>query len=133
MLDDIKKIIPKMENSDAEFIYKKLNDKKKEKRNFFSNKFVYAIASFVALLAICIPVGIKMFDRGGNNPDPDIWEEGPDIDEGVPNYNLQGTTIEFYDCYVGEDSDVLVLWFPDITLIDIYIKEASSYVILPRK
>lgn len=32
MLDDIKKIIPKMENSDAEFIYKKLNDKKKEKR-----------------------------------------------------------------------------------------------------
>lgn len=32
MLDDIKKIIPKMEKSDAEFIYKKLNDKKKEKR-----------------------------------------------------------------------------------------------------
>lgn len=125
MLDDIKKIIPKMEKSDAEFIYKKLNDKKKEKRNFFSNKFVYVIASFVVLLAICIPVGIKMFDRGGNAPSPDIWEEGPDIDEGVPNYNLQGTTIEFYDCYFGEDSDVLVLWFPDITLIDIYIKEAD--------
>lgn len=43
----------------------------------------------------------------------------------VNHYNLQGTVIEFYDCYFGEDSDVLVLYFPDITLWDIYIKEVD--------
>lgn len=130
MLDDIKKIIPKMEKSDAEFIYKKLNDKKKEKRNFFSNKFVYAIASFVVLLAICIPVGIKMFDRGGNAPSPDIWEEGPGVGditdvEDIVNLGNGVATLEFVDCYHGDSVDVLSILISSIGTQDLYIKSTD--------
>lgn len=130
MLDDIKKIIPKMEKSDAEFIYKKLNDKKKEKRNFFSNKFVYAIASFVVLLAICIPVGIKMFDRGENAPSPDIWEEGPGVGditdvEDIVNLGNGVATLEFVDCYHGDSVDVLSILISSIGTQDLYIKSTD--------
>lgn len=130
MLDDIKKIIPKMEKSDAEFIYKKLNDKKKVKRNFFSNKFVYAIASFVVLLAICIPVGIKMFDRGGNAPSPDIWEEGPGVGditdvEDIVNLGNGVATLEFVDCYHGDSVDVLSILISSIGTQDLYIKSTD--------
>lgn len=67
MLDDINKIIPKMEKSDSEVIYNNLVNRKENKKNInlFRNKMFYAIVSFVILIAILIPVGINMFDSDG--------------------------------------------------------------------
>ena len=64
MLDDIKKIIPKMEKSDSEVIYKNLINRKENKKNInlFKNKMFYAIASFIVLIAIFIPIGINLND-----------------------------------------------------------------------
>lgn len=107
-----------------------IRKKKKEKRNFFSNKFVYAIASFVVLLAICIPVGIKMFDRGGNAPSPDIWEEGPGVGditdvEDIVNLGNGVATLEFVDCYHGDSVDVLSILISSIGTQDLYIKSTD--------
>ena len=126
MLENIKKIIPEMEKSDSQSFYNNAVKSQQQVKFSLPKKLVISFASVIILLAICIPVGINMFDSHGGHT-PEIIPPGNDGDmsEEVPNYNLQGTTIEFYDCYFGEDSDVLVLYFPDITLIDIYIKEVD--------
>ena len=70
--------------------------------------------------------GCNFFDFQDDVVDDEIYEGNLDADDAVVNaYNLQGTTIEFYDCYFGENSDVLVLYFPDITLEEVYIKEVD--------
>ena len=128
MLENIKKIIPEMEKSDSQSFYNNAIKTKETKKISLPKKMIISFASIIILLAIIIPVGMNMFDyHGGGNHTPEIVPPGNDGDmsEEVPNYNLQGTTIEFYDCYFGEDSDVLVLYFPDITLWDIYIKEVD--------
>ena len=126
MLENIKKIIPKMEKSDSQSFYNNAVKSKQQVKFSLPKKLVISLTSVIILLAICIPVGMNMFDSHGGHT-PEIIPPGNDGDmsEEVPNYNLQGTTIEFYDCYFGEDSDVLVLYFPNITLIDIYIKEVD--------
>lgn len=127
MLEDIKKLIPEMDNNDKNIIYNGLLERNKSKSvktfNCFKNKFAVALTSFVVLLAVLIPVGFNLFNQGRNNPQPDLGEEGPDIDAEIPYYNLNGTQIEFFDCYFGNNSDILILYFPDITLHEIYIKE----------
>ena len=128
MLENIKKIIPEMGKSDSQSFYNNAIRTKETKKIILPKKMIISFASIVILLAIIIPVGMNMFDsHGGGNHTPEIVPPGNDGDmsEEVPNYILQGTTIEFYDCYFGEDSDVLVLYFPDITLWDIYIKEVD--------
>ena len=127
MLENIKKIIPEMEKSDSQSFYNNAIKCKQPVKFSFPKKLVISFASVIILLAICIPVGMNMFDSYGGGYTPEIIPPGNDGDaEEIYNqYNLQGTIIEFYDCYFGEDSDVLVLYFPDITLIDIYIKEVD--------
>lgn len=88
----------------------------------------------VLAACLCLVVGIAtMFPWDGNREpqgpqgphEPEIVPPDNDMQEEVPGYNIQGVPIEFYDCYFGELSDVLVIYFPDITLIDIYIKEVD--------
>lgn len=77
---------------------------------------------------VCLVVGMAtMLPRNGNEGphQPEIVPPDNDNQDVIPGYNIQGVSIEFYDCYIGEQSDVLVLYFPDITLIDIYIKEVD--------
>lgn len=132
MLDDIKKIIPKMEKSDSEVIYNNLINRKENKKNInlFRNKMFYAIASFVVLIAIFIPIGIEVFDRGGNNPAPDIWEEGPGVGditdvEDIVNLGNGVATLEFVDCYHGDSVDVLSVLVSGIGTQDLYIKSTD--------
>ena len=127
MLENIKKIIPEMEKSDSQSFYNNAIKTKETKKVMLPKKMIISFASIIILLAIIIPVGMDMFDSYGGGYTPEIIPPGNDGDaEEIYNqYNLQGTIIEFYDCYFGEDSDVLVLYFPDITLWDIYIKEVD--------
>lgn len=91
------------------------------------------IGAWVACL--CLIVGLYALvpfnDIGGNRPGditPEIIPpDNNDIvdNEEVPDYNVEGVPIEFYDCYMGEESDALVVYFPDITLEAIYIKEVD--------
>ena len=95
-----------------------------------SKKKVRSIWIKVGALAacLCLVVGLAtIFPWNGNEGPhkPEIVPPDDDMQEGIPGYSIQGVTIEFYDCYIGEQSDVLVLYFPDITLIDIYIKEVN--------
>lgn len=95
-----------------------------------SKKKVRSIWVKVGALAacVCLVVGMAtMLPRNGNEGphQPEIVPPDNDNQDVIPGYNIQGVSIEFYDCYIGEQSDVLVLYFPDITLIDIYIKEVD--------
>ena len=132
MLDDIKKIIPKMEKSDSEVIYKNLINRKENKKNInlFKNKMFYAIASFIVLIAIFIPIGINLNDKGGNTPGPDIWEEGPGVGditdiEDIVNLGNGVATLEFVDCYHGDSVDVLSVLVSNIGTQDLFIKSTD--------
>ena len=132
MLDDIKKIIPKMEKSDSEVIYNNLINRKENKKNInlFRNKMFYAIASFVVLIAIFIPIGINLNDKGGNTPGPDIWEEGPGVGditdiEDIVNLGNGVATLEFVDCYHGDSVDVLSVLVSNIGTQDLFIKSTD--------
>ena len=87
------------------------------------------VGAMVACL--CLVVGLAaIFPWDGNGEphgphEPEIVPPDNDMQEEVPGYSIQGVSIEFYDCYIGEQSDVLVLYFPDITLKEIYIKEVD--------
>lgn len=77
---------------------------------------------------LCLVVGLAtIFPWNGNEGphQPEIVPPDNDNQDVIPGYNIQGVSIEFYDCYIGEQSDVLVLYFPDITLEEIYIKEVD--------
>ena len=102
-----------------------VNDARKD-----SKKKVRSIWVKVGALAacLCLVVGLAtIFPWNGNGGphQPEIVPPDNDNQDVIPGYNIQGVSIEFYDCYIGEQSDVLVLYFPDITLIDIYIKEVD--------
>ena len=132
MLDDIKKIIPKMEKSDSEVIYNNLINRKENKKNInlFKNKMFYAIASFIVLIAIFIPIGINLNDKGGNTPGPDIWEEGPGVGditdiEDIVNLGNGVATLEFVDCYHGDSVDVLSVLVSNIGTQDLFIKSTD--------
>ncbi len=59
MLDDIKKIIPKLDEKDSEAIYEKLSKKKMEKKSIiFNSKIIMAFVTVALLILVIIPVGI---------------------------------------------------------------------------
>ena len=129
MLENIKKIIPEMGKSDSKSFYNNaIKTKETKKIITLSKKMIISFTSILILLVIIIPFVMNMFDfYDGGNHAPEIilpGNDGGDAEE-VYHYVLQGTTIVFYDCYFDEHSDVLVLYFPDITLWDIYIKEVD--------
>ena len=102
-----------------------VNDARKD-----SKKKVRSIWVKVGALAacLCLVVGLAtIFPWNGNGGphQPEIVPPDNDNQDVIPGYNIQGVSIEFYDCYIGEQSDVLVIYFPDITLEEIYIKEVD--------
>ena len=77
MLDDIDKIIPKLDEKDSEVIYQKLSNKKVGKKSsIFNNRIIVAFATFVLLIFVVIPVGIMINNSnlGPNQP------SGPSIE-----------------------------------------------------
>ena len=104
-----------------DYVNEARKDSKKKVRSIWMK-----VGALVACL--CLVVGLAtIFPWNGNEGShkPEIVPPDNDMQEGIPGYSIQGVTIEFYDCYIGEQSDVLVLYFPDITLVDIYIKEVD--------
>lgn len=89
MLDDIDKIIPKLDEKDSEAIYQKNSKKKVEKKSsIFNNRIIVAFATFVLLIFVVIPVGIMINNSnlGPNQPSgPSI---GPEDNELQYNNNL---------------------------------------------
>ena len=136
MLKDIKKIIPEVNKNDSQKFYNDAVKTDERKKFTFSNKMILSIVSSIILLLIVIPVGVILLNNDEhtsnedkNNQDNINQEENndnnPDNEEISDYYNLQGVILEFYDCYFGENSDVLVLYLPEITLFNIYIKEVN--------
>ncbi len=65
MLEDIKKIIPKLDEKDSEVMYEKISKKEVEKKNHvFHKKIIVTFATFVLLLFIIIPTGIIINNTG---------------------------------------------------------------------
>ena len=89
MLDDIDKIIPKLDEKDSEAIYQKLSKKKVEKKSsIFNNRIIVAFATFVLLIFVVIPVGIMINNSnlGPNQPSGPSME--PEDNELQYNNNL---------------------------------------------
>lgn len=83
MFDDINKIIPKLDEKDSEVIFQKLSKKKMEKKNtIFNNKTIVALATFVLMLFVIIPIGIMINDsnsRPSQTPGPNNGLENGEL------------------------------------------------------
>ena len=86
------------------------------------NDYLHMLLVFVFSILLA---GCNLINFQQDVDDNKLCPDDGDSEALVNAYNLQGTTIEFYDCYFGENSDVLVLYFPDITLEEVYIKEVD--------
>lgn len=101
MLDDINKIIPKLDEKDSEKIYQKLSKKKVEKKKaIFNNKIVITFVTFILLLFIIIPVGIMIND---SKPRP---SQTPGSNNGLENGDLQ-----YYNTLLNENSVIGIAAF----------------------
>ena len=82
-IDDIDKIIPKLDEKDSEAIYQKLSKKKVEKKSsIINNRIIVAFATFVLLIFVVIPVGIMINNSnlGPNQPSgPSIGPEDSEL------------------------------------------------------
>lgn len=128
MLDDIKNNIPKMEKGDCELIYNNLIERQSSKKKIsFNSKIIYTFASLVVLLAICIPVGIKLAQPGsGNNVQPEIiTPDITDVNQGIVlGDNL--ANLKYVDSFYEDGKDVLTIYLCDLKIDEVYIKSANS-------
>ena len=71
MLDDLDKLVPKLDENDKDKMYKNINKKINPKREKRINKgFVLAFAAVALILAVLIPVGIVMSNQNKANKKP---------------------------------------------------------------
>lgn len=82
MLEDMNKIVPKMDEKDFDYIYNSITTKK-EKKNIFSYKIVMAVVSCFLLILMIIPM------RRMNNPsNPPEFSNETNKNQEKNNYNV---------------------------------------------
>lgn len=138
MLDEIKRIIPKMEENDKEVIYHNILSKSEEKKSLdiFKSKFFYAFASLIIVVLI-VPV-IYIISIGGkgildkNNSNQNEGTEGNTPGDNFPTEDSENQVISVGNgavyithsiCSIEKESDILLIKISNINATKLYIKE----------
>ena len=101
MLEDIKTLVPEINENDSKQIFNNLIEKNKQRNEKPSlNKYFSLIVSFVITIAICIPLSVSIYKTFGNNSSS--ANKNPE-EIYIPSYLLEDGTILGMAAHKGFD------------------------------